>query len=193
MEPTPASEVTQLLLAWREGKAEALHKLVPIVYGELRKIAHAYMRREEGDRLLQTTALVNEAYLRLVDAARINWQNRSHFYGICARLMRRILVEQARAEHALKRGGGHAPLNLDESWMIGRGREKDLLALEDALNDLERFDERKTRIVELRFYGGLTVEETAEVLGVAPITVMREWEKTKAWLYRAMTAGDNRV
>ncbi len=190
MEPAPASEVTQLLLAWRGGTAEALHKLIPIVYGELRKIAHAYMRREERDHLLQTTALVNEAYLRLVDAARISWENRSHFYGICARLMRQILVEQARAECALKRGGGQAQLNLDESWMIGRGREKDLLALEDALIDLERFDERKARIVEMRFFGGLSVEETAEVLGVAPITVMREWEKTKAWLYRAMTASD---
>ncbi len=180
-------EVTQLLLAWRGGEKKALDQLLPLVQGELRKLAHAYMRREEHDHLLQTTALLNEAYLRLVDAAKVNWENRAHFYGICARMMRQILVEYARAEQAQKRGAGEKPLNLEEVYMAGPGRDRNLLALEDALKDLEKFDERKARIVELRFFGGLSVEEAAAVVGVAPITVMREWEKAKAWLYKLVS------
>jgi len=180
-------EVTQLLLAWRGGEEKALHQLLPLVQGELRKLAHAYMRREEHDHLLQTTALLNEAYLRLVDAAKVNWENRAHFYGICARMMRQILVEYARAEQAQKRGAGQIPLNLEEAYMAGPESDRNLLALDDALKDLEKFDERKARIVELRFFGGLSVEETATVVGVAPITVMREWEKARAWLYQAVS------
>jgi RNA polymerase sigma-70 factor (ECF subfamily) len=180
-------EVTQLLLSWRGGEKEALNQLLPLVQGELHKLAHAYMRREENDHLLQTTALLNEAYLRLVDASKVNWENRAHFYGICARMMRQILVEYARAEQAQKRGAGEKPLNLEEVYMAGPGRDRNLLALEDALKDLEKFDERKAKLVELRFFGGLSVEEAAAVLGVAPITVMREWEKAKAWLYKAVS------
>jgi RNA polymerase sigma-70 factor, ECF subfamily len=177
-------EVTQLLLAWRGGENKALNQLLPLVQGELRKLAHAYMRREEHDHLLQTTALLNEAYLRLVDATKVNWENRTHFYGICARMMRQILVEYARTERAQKRGAGEKPLNLEESFMAGPGHDRNLLALDDALKDLEKFDERKARIVELRFFGGLSVDEAATVIGVAPITVMREWEKARAWLYK---------
>ncbi len=177
-------EVTQLLLAWRGGEKKALDQLLPVVQVELRKLAHAYMRREEHDHLLQTTALLNEAYLRLVDATKVNWENRAHFYGICARMMRQILVEYARAEQAQKRGAGEKPLNLEEAYMAGPGCDRNLLALDDALKDLEKFDERKARIVELRFFGGLSVEKAAAVLCVAPITVMREWEKARAWLYK---------
>ncbi len=182
-------EVTQLLLAWRAGQEKALDQVLPLVQGELRKLAHAYMRRENRDHLLQTTALLNEAYLRLVDAAQVNWENRAHFYGICARLMRQILMEYARSERAQKRGAGEKPLNLEEAYMMCPGRDRNLLALDDALKDLERFDARKARIVELRFFGGLSVDETAAVVGVAPITVMREWEKARAWLYKAVTDG----
>ena len=181
------SEVTQLLLAWRGGQEKALDQILQLVEGELRKLAHAYMRRENRDHLLQTTALLNEAYLRLVDAAMVNWEDRAHFYGICARLMRQILMEYARAAHAQKRGAGEKPLNLEEAYMMCSGRDKNLPALDDALEDLEKFDARKARIVELRFFGGLSVNETAAVVGVAPITVMREWEKARAWLYKAVT------
>ncbi|HYK90155.1 MAG TPA: ECF-type sigma factor [Acidobacteriota bacterium] len=179
-------EVTQLLLAWRRGQEKALDQILPLVQGELRKLAHAYMRREDQDHLPQTTALLNEAYLRLVDAAQVNWENRAHFYGICARLMRQTLMEYARAEHAQKRGGGEKRLNLEEAYMVGSGPDRNLLALDDALKDLEKFDARKARIVELRYFGGLSVDETAAVLGVAPITVTREWDKARAWLYKAV-------
>ncbi len=180
-------EITRLLVSWSDGDASALEQLIPLVSGELRRLAHAYMRRQGPGHLLQTTALVHEAYLRLVDAQSLKWQNRAHFYGISAKLMREILVEFCRAGHAQKRGGGEVPLSLDEAAVIPKAPDADLLALNDALNDLERFDQRKARIVELRFFGGLSVEETAEVLKIAPITVMREWSKAKAWLYQAIS------
>lgn len=182
-----SSEVTALLRAWRGGEEKALARLLPVVEGELHKLAHAYMRRENRDHLLQTTALVNEAYLRLVDATHINWEDRTHFFGICARLMRQVLVQYARAEQAQKRGGRERPVQLEESCIVRRGGDRNLVALDDALKDLERYDARKSRIVELRYFGGLNVEETAAVVGVAPVTVMREWEKARAWLFRAMT------
>lgn len=181
-------DITRLLLSWSNGDSSALEQLIPLVSGELRRLAHAYMRRQSPGHLLQTTALVHETYMRLVDARTLDWQSRAHFYGISAKLMREILVEFARAGHAQKRGGGATPLPLDEAAMVARTPGIDLVALDDALNDLARFDQRKARIVELRFFGGLSVEETAEVLQVAPVTVTREWGKAKAWLYHAVSA-----
>jgi RNA polymerase sigma factor (TIGR02999 family) len=181
-------DITRLLLAWSDGDPDALEQLIPLVSGELRRLAHAYMRRQAPGHLLQTTALIHEAYMRLAAARTLNWQSRAHFYGISAKLMREILVEFARAGQAQKRGGGVAPLPLDEAAMVARKPDIDMVALDDALNDLARFDQRKARIVELRFFGGLSVEEIAEVLQVAPITVMREWNKAKAWLYHSMSA-----
>lgn len=181
-----SSDVTQLLLSWSEGNSSALEQLIPLVRRELQWLAHAYMRRERPGHLLQTTALVNEAYLRLVDARSLKWQNRAHFYGISAKLMRQILLEFARAEHSQKRGGGACILSLEESAVVSKTPDSNLLALDEALSDLEQFDQRKARIVEMRFFGGLSVEETAEVLKVSPITVMREWNKAKAWLYQAV-------
>jgi len=181
-------DVTHLLLSWRNGDSQALEQLVPLVSKELQLLAHAYMRREQPGHLLQTTALINEAYIRLTDAQSLKWENRAHFYGISAKLMRQILVEFARAEHAQKRGAGAFPLSLEESAVVSKAPDTNLLALEDALNDLARFDPRKARIVEMRFFGGLSVEETAEVLKIAPITVIREWNKAKAWLYKAVAS-----
>ena len=178
-------DVTHLLLCWSEGDSKALEQLIPLVSKELRQLAHAYMRREQPGHLLQTTALINEAYLRLTDAQSLKWENRAHFYGISAKLMRQILVEFARADHAQKRGAGASPLSLEESAVVSRVPDSNLLTLDEALNGLTRFDERKARIVEVRFFGGLSVEETAEVLKISPITVIREWNKTKAWLYQA--------
>ncbi len=179
-------DLTQLLLSWSEGDSKALERLIPLVSKELRQLAHAYMRRERPGHVLQTTALVHEAYLRLVDAQTLKWQNRAHFYGISAKLMRQILVEFARAEHSQKRGGGVAPGSLEETAVLSKAPDSNLLALDEALNDLEQFDQRKARIVEMRFFGGLSVEETAEVLKISPITVIREWNKAKAWLYQAV-------
>ena len=185
--PNPP-DITRLLAAWNDGDANALEQLIPLVSGELRRLAHAYMRRQRPGHLLQTTALVHEAYMRLVDAKTLKWQNRAHFYGISAKLMREILVEFARAGHARKRGGGATPLPLDAAAMVAKAPGVDLIALDEALNDVARFDQRKARIVELRFFGGLSVEETAEVLNISPVTVTREWSKAKAWLYRAISA-----
>jgi RNA polymerase sigma-70 factor (ECF subfamily) len=179
-------DVTQLLLSWSEGNSSALEQLIPLVRKELQWLAHAYMRRERPGHLLQTTALVNEAYLRLVDARSLKWQNRAHFYGISAKVMRQILLEFARAEHSQKRGGGACPLSLEESAVVSRKPDSNLMALDEALNDLEQFDQRKARIVEMRFFGGLSVEETAKVLKISSITVIREWNKAKAWLYQAV-------
>ncbi len=187
-----SSDVTQLLLSWSEGNSSALEQLIPLVRRELQWLAHAYMRRERPGHLLQTTALVNEAYLRLVDARSLKWQNRAHFYGISAKLMRQILLEFARAEHSQKRGGGACTLSLEESAVVSKTPDSNLLALDEALSDLEQFDQRKARIVEMRFFCGLSVEETAEVLKVSPITVMREWNKAKAWLYQAVARDGRR-
>ena len=184
----PGGEVSTLLRAWTDGDQSALEQLTPIVYEELHRLARRYMKRERPGHSLQTTALVNEAYLRLVDYKRMQWQNRAHFFAVSAQLMRRILVENAR-RHNLKRGGGVRHVSLDEAVVVGADRASDLVALDDAMNALARLDPRKVEVVEMRFFGGLSVEETAEVLKVSPVTVMRDWSTAKAWLYRAMTGG----
>ena len=180
-------DVSGLLRAWSDGDEHALNALTPIVYKELHRLAGRYLRREQSGHSLQTTALVNEAYLRLVDYKRMQWQNRAHFFAVSAQLMRRILVDHAR-RHNLKRGAGVAHMSLDEASTIGSGRGADLVALDDAMNDLARLDARKAKVVEMRFFGGLSVEETAEVLKVSTVTVMRDWSTAKAWLYRELKA-----
>ena len=180
--PAP-KEVTQLLIAWSNGDQEALDKLVPLVYDELRRIARRYMDREPAGHTLQTTALVNEAYLRLIEQKVMKWQNRAHFFAISAQLMRRILVSMARARHADKRGGEARQVSLDEALVISEERAAELVALDEAMNELAALDPRRSRVVELRYFGGLSVEETAEVLKISPETVMREWKRAKAWLY----------
>lgn len=185
--PTPAHEVTQLLLDWSEGNQAALDKLLPLVYKELRRLAHSYLRRERPGHTLQTTALVHEAYLKLVDQRRVHWQNRAHFFGVAAQLMRRIVVDHARGHKRAKRGGGAQMLSLDEATVVSRKPNPDLIALDEALTRLAEIDGRKARIVELRFFGGLEVEETAEFLKVSPITVIREWKMAKAWLHRELS------
>jgi RNA polymerase sigma factor (TIGR02999 family) len=185
--PTPSHEVTQLLLDWSEGNEAALAKLMPIVYKELRRLAHQYLNRERDDHSLQTTDLVHEAYLRLVDQRRARWQNRSHFFGVSAQLMRRILVDHARRHKRVKRGGG-APVGLlEEAAVVSSQSDVDLLALDEALSRLAVMDPRKARIVELRFFGGLEVSETAVFLDVSEITVMRDWKMAKAWLHRELS------
>jgi RNA polymerase sigma factor (TIGR02999 family) len=180
--PAP-KEVTQLLIAWSNGEEEALEKLVPLIYDELRRIARRYMKREPAGHTLQTTALVNEAYLRLIEQKGMKWQNRAHFFAISAQLMRRILVSMARARHANKRGGEARQVSLDEALVISEERAAELVALDDAMNELAALDPRRSRVVELRYFGGLSVEETAEVLNISPETVMRDWKRAKAWLY----------
>ena len=186
--------VTEWLIAWSQGDEAALDQLIPLVHDELRQLAKRYMRRERGQRsarTLQTTALVNEAYLRLIDAQRVQWQNRAHFFAIAARLMRRILVDYARSQNYAKRGGGLPQVSLDEAMTLAVGQAPDLVALDDALNELTRIDERKGHVIELRFFGGLSVEETAEVLKVSPDTVMRDWRLAKAWLLRELSGEEN--
>jgi RNA polymerase sigma-70 factor (ECF subfamily) len=185
----PAVEdVSTLLRAWSDGDQSALEKLTPVVYDELHRLARRYMKRERPGHSLQTTALVNEAYMRLVDYKRMQWQNRAHFFAVSGQLMRRILVEHAR-RHNLKRGDGVPHVSLEEASMVGGGRARDLVVLDDAMNALARLDPRKVQVVEMRFFGGLSVDETAEVLKVSPITVMRDWSTAKAWLYREITGG----
>jgi RNA polymerase sigma factor (TIGR02999 family) len=186
IEAPPHGEVSSLLLAWSEGDQSALDRLIPIVYAEMHRLARRYMKRERPGHSLQTTALVNEAYMRLVDYERMQWQNRAHFFAVSAQLMRRILVEHAR-RHNLKRGGGVPHVSLEEVAVVGGDRAADLVALDDAMNALARLDSRKVQVVEMRFFGGLSVEETAEVLKVSPITVLRDWSTAKAWLYRELT------
>jgi RNA polymerase sigma factor (TIGR02999 family) len=180
--------VSGLLQAWGDGDRGALDKLTPIVYDELRRLARRYMRGERPGHSLQTSALVNEAYMRLVDYKGMQWQNRSHFFAVSAQLMRRILVEHAR-RHNLKRGGGVQHVSLEETAIVGVDRAADLIALDDAMVTLARLDPRKVQVVEMRFFGGLSVEETAEVLNVSSVTVMRDWSAAKAWLYRELTGG----
>ena len=175
-----------LLDAWTGGDQRALERLTPIVYEELHRLARRYMQRERPGHSLQTTALVNEAYIRLVDYKRMQWQDRAHFFAVSAQLMRRILVDHAR-RHNLKRGGGVQHVSLEEAAAVGGGGDTDLVALDDAMNALARIDPRKVQVVEMRFFGGLSVEETAEVLKVSPVTVMREWNTARAWLYRELT------
>ena len=181
-------EVSTLLRAWSGGDQSALDRLTPIVYDGLRRLARRYMRRERPGHSLQTTALVNEAYMRLVDYERMQWQDRAHFFAVSAQLMRRILVEHAR-RHNLKRGGGLQHVSLDEAAVVGGDRPADLVALDDAMNALARLDTRKAQVVEMRFFGGLSVEETAEVLKVSSVTVKRDWSTAKLWLYRELAGG----
>lgn len=183
--PSP-QEVTGLLLAWSEGEQAAFEKLVPLVYAELRRVAHRYMGRERPGHSLQTTALVNEAYLRLIDVSRVRWENRAHFFAVSAQLMRRILVDFARSRQYLKRGGGAHKMSLDEGLVPSKEQGQDLVALDDALQALAVIDRRKSQVVELRFFGGLSVAETAEVLKVSEDTVLRDWRLAKAWLAREM-------
>lgn len=180
-------EVTQLLLDWSDGDKAALDKLMPLVYDELRRLARHYMGRERAGHTLQTTALVNEAYLRLVDQRSVRWQNRAHFFGIASQMMRRILVDHARSRHYAKRGGGARQVSLDEAMAVSEERASDIVALDDALTALAEIDQRKSQIVEMRFFGGLSIEEAAEVLAVSPGTVMRDWTLAKAWLHREIT------
>jgi RNA polymerase sigma-70 factor (ECF subfamily) len=183
---SPNSDVgpTELLRAWNEGDGSALDKLIPLVYDELYRLARRYMRQERPDHTLQATSLVNEAYLRLIDVNRIEWRNRTHFLALAAQMMRRILVEFARNRHRQKRGGGAVQVSLDDVQELPDSKEYDFLALNDALSGLATFDSRMSQVVELRFFGGLTVDETADVLNVSPETVMRDWKTAKAWLLR---------
>jgi RNA polymerase sigma-70 factor (ECF subfamily) len=182
------TDVSTLLRAWSDGDQNALDKLAPIVYDELRRLAGYYLHQERPGHSLQATALVNEAYLRLVDCKRMRWENRAHFFAVSAQLMRRILVDHAR-RHNLKRGGGVEHVELEDTASVGGGRTESLVALDDALQSLARMDARKARVVELRFFGGLSVEETAEVLQISTVTVMRDWSSARAWLYREMGGG----
>ena len=182
---TPApQEVTRLLIAWSNGNQAALDELLPLVYQELHRLAHRRLRQERAGHTLQTTALIHEAYLRLIEQKETQWQNRAHFFAIAAQLMRRILVDHARARQSHKRGGGAQQVSLDETMEVSNERAADVIALDEALAALAEFDERKSRMVELRFFGGLSIEETAEVLGVSPGTVMRDWTLAKSWLQR---------
>ncbi len=186
----PIGEVSGLLRAWGDGDRGALDQLTPIVYDELRRLARRYMRRERPGHSLQTTALVNEAYMRLVDYKSMQWQNRAHFFAVSAQLMRRILVEHAR-RHNLKRGGGVQHVSFDETAIVSGDRAADLVALDFALSALAQIDARKAQVVEMRFFGGLSVEETAEVLKISAVTVMRDWSTAKAWLYRELAGVTN--
>jgi RNA polymerase sigma factor (TIGR02999 family) len=179
--------VTQLLLAWGKGDQHALEELMPLVYRELRRLAHRHLGRERPDHTLQTTALVHEAYLRLVDQKDASWQNRAQFFAVAAQIMRRILVDYARARQYAKRGGGAQMVELDEAMVVSTDRAAAVVALDEALLRLAELDCRKSRLVELRFFGGMSIEETAEILGVSPGTVMRDWTLAKAWLRREMT------
>jgi RNA polymerase sigma factor (TIGR02999 family) len=185
--PASVHDVTRLLQAWGSGDEAALERLIPLVYNELHRLAHRYMATEPSGQVLQTTALVHEVYLRLVDIDNIDWQNRAHFYGICARLMRRILVDFARSRNYQKRGGQFPHIELEETATVTAVVGSELLAVDDALKELAKLDPRKAEVVELRFFGGLTVEETAAVLKVSSETVMRDWKMAKAWLLRELS------
>lgn len=179
-------EVTRLLLDWSNGNQAALDKLMPLVDRELHRLAHHYMRQEKPGHTLQTTALVNEAYLRLIDQRNARWKNRAHFFALSAQLMRRILVDYARKRKYAKRGGDARKISFDEVMAVSPERGADLIALDDALEKLAGIDPRKSKVVELRFFGGLSVEETAEALSVSPLTVKRDWKMAKAWLYNSL-------
>jgi RNA polymerase sigma-70 factor, ECF subfamily len=180
-------ELTQLLRAWSEGDEQALEKLVPLVYAELHRLARHYMARERAGHTLQTSALVNEAYVRLVDIKKVNWQNRAHFFGVSAQLMRRVLVDFARSRRSLKRGGEIVMVSLEEGSIAFPGAGADVVALDDALKTLAAMDPRRSRVVELRFFGGLSAEETAEVLKVSAETVLHDWKLAKVWLLRELS------
>ena len=186
MTPSPKS-VTQLLIEWRDGDETARDKLFPLVYAELHRLAHSYMRRERAGHTLQTSALVNEAYIRLVDHKGMRWQNRAHFYAVAAQAMRRILVDRARHHLAARHGGGSRRVDLDEAALVAIQRAPEVIALDDALTALAALDPRQAQVVEMRHFVGLSAEETAEVLGVSPVTVNREWRAAKLWLFRELS------
>ena len=188
MPDSRSSQVTQLLAEWSQGDESALEALAPLVYEELRRLASSYMRRERPNHTLQATALVHEAYLRMIDQ-RVAWRNRGHFYAIAAKMMRRILVDHAKRTKAAKRGAGQAPLSLNDAAELGSGSQRQLIALDEALTELARSDPERSQIVELRFFGGLSNEESAEVLGISPATVQRKWTGAKAWLYHELSRG----
>lgn len=183
----PRNDVTQLLLDWGKGNKDALNHITPILYEELRRLADGYLRRERSDHTLQPTALVHEAYMKLADQTQLGWQNRAHFFGIAAQVMRHILVDHSRRHRAAKRGGGGPKVPIDEGIVMSQERPADVVALDDALKTLAKFDERKSKVIELRYFGGLTVEEMAEVLGVSVATIGRELRMAQAWLQREMT------
>lgn len=187
--PLSTHEITQLLHDWQQGDRAALDQLLPLVYDELRRLAKRNLRRQSPGQTLQTTALVHEAYLRLINLPEVDWQNRAHFFAVAAQAMRYLLIDRARAKRYAKRGGGAQQVSLDEAAQVSAERPDELLALDEALTRLAALDPRQSQIVELRYFGGLTVEETAEVLGVSAITVMREWAKAKGWLYRELSRG----
>ena len=183
-----ADNVTLLLQKWSEGDDSALEQLTPLVYDELHRLAHQHMRREKAGHILQTSALINEAYVRLVDQVQTPWQNRAHFFGIAARLMRQILVDEARKQNSAKRGGAMVQVPLDDVGTLAQAQAGNVIALDDALKHLEAIDKRQSNIVELRFFGGLSIEETADILKVSPGTVMRDWTFARAWLRSQMSA-----
>lgn len=187
MTPSSKQEVTQLLRAWNQGDRSALDRLYELVYAELRRLAHHYMSRENPGHTMQTTALVNEAYLRLANTKDLDWKDRAHFFAVSANVMRRILIDGARARRAERRGGDELPVALDEAPEVAQKSDPELIALDDALSQLAVVNERQSKVVELRYFGGLSVEETAEALRVSPDTVMRDWRFAKAWLKREMT------
>jgi RNA polymerase sigma factor (TIGR02999 family) len=189
MKSASPQEITHLLVAWSNGDSRALQELMPPVYRELRRLAHGRLGRERPDHTLQTTALVHEAYLRLADQRDASWKNRAQFFAVAAQMMRRVLVDYARARQYTKHGGGAQQVDLDEAMVVWRDRAAEVVALDEALTSLAELDPRKGRVVELRFFGGLSIEETAEILGVSPGTVMRDWTLAKAWLQREMTHG----
>lgn len=186
-EEIPAPDVTALLQAWSLGDKSALERLTPMIHGELQRLARRYMARENVGNTLETGALLNEAFLRLVHWKTARWENRSHFYGLAAQIMRRVLVDHARSRGFQKRGGAVRPISLDEAMVASPDRSPDLIALDEALERLAAFDERKSKVVELRFFGGLSNEETAQVLDVSPFTVIRDWNLAKAWLHQELT------
>ena len=187
MSQTSTHEVTQLLLDWSNVDKTALDKLMPLIYDELRRLAHRYMSRERAGHTMQTTALVNEAYVRLVNRQNVHWQDRAHFFAIAAELMRTILVDHARSHATAKRGGGARKFSLDEALVVSQERATEVVALDEALKALALIDPKQSRIVELRFFGGLTIEETAEVLALSTATIKREWNTAKAWLYHELS------
>ena len=189
----PPQEVTQLLIDWSGGDQAAFDRLVPLVYDELHRLARRYVNRENVGHTLQTTALVNEAYLRLIDQTRVQWQNRGHFFAIAAQMMRRILVDHARKRKSQRAGGEHLRVSLTGAADVSEDRAADVVALDDALQDLAKIDPQGSRVVELRFFGGLTIEEAAEALSLSNDMVKREWATAKAWLYRHMSNGEQRV
>lgn len=186
MEASPA-EVTQLLVAWEQGNQAALDQLLPLVYDELRQMARRYMARQNAGHTLQTTALINEAYLKLIGQPEKHWQNRAHFFGVAAQAMRHILVDYARAHQYAKRGGGAQVVEFEEALIVSAERATELVALDDALQELAKVDPRKSQVVEMRYFGGLSVEETAAVLKISAVTVMRDWSMAKAWLHRELS------